>query len=264
MMVNGSGQTGLWEDMTGKLQSLQNLVALQRNITICATDTGSAMGIWTHHLEIDAWLVWNVWHMPRRDRASVVPISEDYLIYRQASVAVTQRGRQNPLAGAFTEFLASREGGKIFRSWGWIDPPPDVNPAIASRGVCVACQIRKDVWTNSVERGLDRVHRLVEEYRFLGIPEKDIHVCALFDEDTAYWMLNDDAHKSHTPDCSPNPNKDMIVRLVQAGVSVEVSEAALARHGWTAQDVLSGVTVVTNVTGRIADLGRSGYSYLPL
>jgi accessory colonization factor AcfC len=263
MLVNGSGQTGLWENMTGRLQSLQNLVALQGNIDVCAADTQSAMETWLGRPDIDAWVTWNVWHMPRRESAYIVRMSEDYQIYRQASVALTQRGRRDPLAGAFAEFLASREGGDIFQSWGWIDPPADVNPAIASRGVCVACQIRKDVWTNTVGRGLDRVHRLVEEYRSLGIPEKDIHICALFDEEAAYWMLNDDVYKLHTRGRLPNPNKELILQLVNAGVSVEVSEEALASHGWTAGDVLSGVTVVTNAPSRIADLGRKGYSYLP-
>jgi intracellular sulfur oxidation DsrE/DsrF family protein len=263
MLVNGSGQTGLWENMTGRLQSLQNLVAFQKNISVCAADTGSAMEIWAEQPEIDAWLTWNVWHMPRRDSATVVPVSEDYRIYRQASVALTQRGRETGLADEFAEFLASREGGQIFQSWGWTDPPADVNPAIASRGVCVACQIRKDVWTNTVGRGLDRVHRLVDEYRSLGIPEKDIHVCALFDEDAAYWMLKDDAYRSYTLNAAENPNKELVTQLVEAGVSVEVSREALAKRGLTAHDVLAGVTVVADAAGRIADLGSNGYSYLP-
>ena len=43
MMVNASGQTGLWENMTGRLQSLQNLVALQKNVAVCAKDEDDAM-----------------------------------------------------------------------------------------------------------------------------------------------------------------------------------------------------------------------------
>lgn len=263
MIVNGSGQTGLWEDMTGRLQSLQNLVALQKNIVFCAPDTTHALQTWRERPDIDAWLTWNVWHMPRRDDALLVPISDDYLIYRRSSISLTERGKHSPLAAAFMDFLVSDEGTAIFNSWGWTEAPPGVSPAIAERGVCVACRIRKDVWTNSVGRGLDRVRRLVQEYQSLGIPEEDIHICAVFDDEASYWMLNDDTYRRFAATNSGNPNRSVVEELVKAGVSVEITKEWMGAYGWTADDILPGVKVVTGASERIAELGVKGYSYLP-
>lgn len=263
MIVNGSGQSGLWENMTGRLQSLQNLVALQKNIAICAPDADQAMKLWRESDEIDAWVVWNVWHMPRRHSAKVIPISADYLIYREATIALTPRGTKNQTAAAFVRYLTSREGFDIFQSWGWAQAPANASPAIAERGVCVAARIKQNAWANSVGRGLERVHRLVEEYRALGIPARDIHVCALIDEDTAYWVLRDEAYESFTSTDEGNPNIDVVADLVNAGVSVEVSADTLRKHGWSKDDVLTGVNIVGKPDQRIAELGSKGYSYLP-
>jgi accessory colonization factor AcfC len=262
MLVNGSGKSGLWENLTGRLQSLENLVALQKNVAVCAPDANEAMRVWHERQDIDAWIVWNVWHMPRRENAKVIPISEDYLIYREASVALTPRGKQSRLAAEFVDYLASREGYEVFSSWGWGQPPADASPAIAERGVCVACQIRKNVWINQVGRGLDRVRRLVEEYRALGIPPKDIHICALFDEDTAYWALEDEAYRRVTSGHDGNPNRMIVDELIHAGVSVEISERIMDEHGWRAGDLLNGVNIIHETDERIAELGGRGYSYL--
>lgn len=263
MLVNGSGLSGLWENMTGRLQSLQNLVALQKNIVVCAADTEEAMRTWRERKDIDAWLTWNVWHMPRRDSAKVIPISDDYKIYRECSVSLTERSRNNPIAAEFVDFLASRECADIFGSWGWAHTPADVSPAIADKGVCVACRIRNDVWTHSVGRGLERVQRLVEEYRSLGIPYSDIHICAVFDGDAAYWMLKDQPYEAFTSKAEENPNKVLIDRLVASGISVEISAQTMAEHGWSKGDLLPGIRVVSGANARIADLGSKGYAYLP-
>ena len=263
MMVNGSGQSGLWENMTGRLQSLQNLVALQKNVALCAPSADEAMNLWRERDDIDAWVVWNVWHMPRRNSAKVIPISEDYLIYREATIALTPRGKENQVAASFVRYLNSREGFDIFQSWGWAQAPANASPAIADRGVCVAAQIKQNAWTNSVGRGLERVHRLVEEYHALGIPTRDIHVCALIDDETAYWVLQDKAYESFTSTDAGNPNADVVAELVAAGVSVEVSADTLRKHGWSKGDVLTGVNVIGKPDQRIAELGSKGYSYLP-
>ena len=264
MLVNGSGKTGLWENMTGKLQSLTNLVALQKNIVLCAAGTDEAMKAWRERNDIDAWLTWNVWHMPRRDSAMLVPISKDYLIYRECSISLTERGKQNQLAAGFVDFLASREGAGIFNSWGWMRPPADVNPAIVDKGICVACRIRQDSWTNSVGRGLDRIRRLVDEYKSLGIPRSEIHICAVVDGDASYWLLKDKSYGAFTSKEAQNPNRSIVEELLALGVSVEVSAESIKAHGWTKDDILPGVKIVSGADPRLADLAEKGYDYLPI
>ncbi len=262
MIVNGSGKSGLWENMTGRLQSIENLVALQKNIAVCAKDANEATHLWKERKDIDAWLVWNIWHMPRRDSAKVIPISQDYLIYREATVALTPKGTQNETAKAFVDYLASAEGAELFDSWGWLQPPPDAAPAIADRGVSVACQIKKNVWTHQVGRGLERVHRLVVEYRSLGVPAQDIHICALFDDETAYWALADEAYRKYVSTSDENPNRHIVDELISEGVSVEVSAQTLRENEWQEADIIPGVKIIGGADERITELGSMGYAYL--
>ena len=263
MMVNASGQTGLWENMTGKLQSLPTLVALEKNIVLCAADSEEALGAWKERSEIDAWIAWNVWHIPRRDLAEVVPMSEGYRIYRRCSIAVADRARSNPAATGFVRYLASAEGAEIFESWGWMPPPPDANPALADNGVYLACRIAQDSKVNEVGRGLKRLERLVKDYRSLGVPESEIHICAVFDDDAGYWMLGDAAYAAYTKKDNGNPNRALIEALLATGVDLELSAQVMQKNGWTTSDLLPDVKVVPEVSVRLADLGSHGYDVLP-
>lgn len=60
--------------------------------------------------------------MANRELADMVPVERDLVVYRDAGVALTSRGRERPLARQFTEFLRSPEGARIFARWGWADP----------------------------------------------------------------------------------------------------------------------------------------------
>jgi len=263
MMVNASGQTGLWENITGKLQSLPTLVALEKNIVLCAADSEEALRAWKERTDIDAWIAWNVWHIPRRDLAEVVPMSKDYRIYRRCSIAVADRARSNPAAGGFVRYLASAEGAEIFESWGWMQPPPDANPALADNGVYLACRIAQDAQVNEVGRGLKRLERLVKDYRSLGVPDSEIHICAVFDADAGYWMLGDAAYAAYTKKSSGNPNRTVIEKLLAKGVELELSAEIMKKNGWTQSDLLPDIDVVPEVGVRLAKLGSQGYDVLP-
>ena len=123
MVVTGSGQTGLWEDMAGKQGDIQTLRAFRKNVVFFAPNSETAQRTWKERGDIDAWVTWNIWYLPLHDHADLVPVSDDYLIYRQCNVALTQRGQDNPAAGRFIEFLTSPEGARIFKSWDWITAP---------------------------------------------------------------------------------------------------------------------------------------------
>ena len=263
MLVNGSEQTGLWENLTGKLQSLQNLVALEKNIAVCAASPEEAITLWKERDDLDAWVAWNVWHVPRRDVAQIVEMSDDYLIYRKCSVSLTGRSRLNPTAAGFVDYLASKEGEGIFGSWGWMQPPADANPALADNGVFLACRFAQDDWANNVGRGLKRIRRLVNDYRCLGVPPEEIHICAVFDAKAGYWMLKDEPYNGFTGRDAGNPNRSIVEELAAMGVDLELSARTMSEHGWTQDDILPGITIVPDAITRLADLGRRGYDFLP-
>lgn len=61
LVVNGSGQQGLWEDVAGRLGSLATLRDLRANIAAFAKNSAEAKAMWQADMALDAWLIWNIW-----------------------------------------------------------------------------------------------------------------------------------------------------------------------------------------------------------
>lgn len=120
LVVQGAGQTGLWEDVAGRTGSIEVVRAFRRNIAAVAPNTGAAKDRWTADTTLNAWLVWNIWQIANPELADLVPIQEPWLIYRGTGVALTHGGRTKQLARDFIEFLDSADGSRIFHKWGWI------------------------------------------------------------------------------------------------------------------------------------------------
>lgn len=120
MAVSGAGQTGLWEDVAGRLGDIDTVRAFRANLVLPeAGNSAQARSQWTDDKSIDAWLIWNIWQVSNPTLADVVPVEEPYRIYRDAGAVVTRHGKANPQAQAFVDYLASADGRAIFKKWGW-------------------------------------------------------------------------------------------------------------------------------------------------
>jgi len=119
-VVQGAGQTGLWEDMAGRKGNIQTVRAFRKNIAVFAANSAEARKAWVEKTDLDAWLIWNIWQVANKDLADLVPIKEEYQIYRDAGIALTQQGKAKEAARKFVEFVQSPEGAKIFAKWGWM------------------------------------------------------------------------------------------------------------------------------------------------
>lgn len=120
LTVAGAGQTGLWEDVAGRTGDIAIVRAFRKNMVFPeAANSGAAKEQWTQQKDIDAWLIWNIWQVANPDLAQVVEMDEPYRIYRDAGVVLTHKGKTQPQAAAFVEFLKSATGQKIFVKWGW-------------------------------------------------------------------------------------------------------------------------------------------------
>lgn len=122
LVVQGSGQTGMWEDMAGKQGDLRLVRALRRNIVLHAANSGLAKQAWIDRPDLDAWIIYNIWQVANPKLADLVSVSRDYVVYRDTGVALTTLGKQRPLGARFVGFLQSKEGAAIFKKWGWITP----------------------------------------------------------------------------------------------------------------------------------------------
>ena len=120
MIVQGAGQTGMWEDLAGRgPDALQNLRALRKNIVNYAANSAVALAAWTGANPPDAWIIYNIWQIAHPAVAMVVPIEPEFALYRDAGLALTTRTPANPHAKDFYNYVLSPEGAKIFAKWGW-------------------------------------------------------------------------------------------------------------------------------------------------
>lgn len=120
LVVQGAGQTGLWEDVAGRTGDIRVVRAFRKNIGAVAGNSAEAKALWTRDGSFDAWLIWNIWQVANRDLAEAVPVAERWRIYRDAGVALTAKGEQRRQARDFAAFLESAEGARIFARWGWM------------------------------------------------------------------------------------------------------------------------------------------------
>ena len=133
MVVDGAGQTGLWEDVAGRLGNIETVRSMRRNIAIFAPNSGAAKDAWQADRTIDAWLIWNIWQVANPELADVVPMEPQYRIYRDAGIALTRRGADKAEAARFAAFLESPAAAAIFRRWGWMTRPGDEAVVNATR-----------------------------------------------------------------------------------------------------------------------------------
>lgn len=122
LVVQGAGQTALWEDVAGRQGNMETVRAFRKNIVVHAANSAEAKKAWLEKPEIDAWLIWNIWHVADPKISDLVSMGPDYVIYRDCGIALTEKGKQGPWARRFADFLLSPEGGRIFAKWGWIVP----------------------------------------------------------------------------------------------------------------------------------------------
>jgi len=122
LVVQGAGQTGLWEDVAGRKGSIQTVRAFRKNIAVYAGNSAEARKTWVDTKDLDAWLIWNIWQAANKDLADLVPIKGEYQVYRDAGIALTQQGKTKEAARKFVDFVQSPEGAKIFAKWGWMAP----------------------------------------------------------------------------------------------------------------------------------------------
>ncbi len=119
LVVQGAGQAALWEDMAGRKGNIRTVRALRTNIAFFAANSAEARRAWIEKPDLDAWIIWNIWHVANKQLADLVPVSPDYVIYRDVGVALTHQGQAKVASRQFVKFLESAAGARIFAQWGW-------------------------------------------------------------------------------------------------------------------------------------------------
>ena len=121
MVVQGAGQTGLWEDIAGKNGNLESIRKLRANIIYYAPNSADALQRWTGEHTPDAWIIYNIWQIAHPKVAEIVPLGARHVLYRDMDLSLTQRGKESPAAAAFYRFVLGPQGKAIFTRFGWRD-----------------------------------------------------------------------------------------------------------------------------------------------
>jgi accessory colonization factor AcfC len=120
LIVNGSGQNGLWEDVAGRLGNIETVRAFRANIKTFAQTSADAKQAWINDPSLDAWLIWDIWQVANPQLADAVAVEPEYRIFRDMGAVLSTSGKQKQSAQAFFRFLQSPRGRRIFEKWGWM------------------------------------------------------------------------------------------------------------------------------------------------
>ena len=120
MVINGSGLTGIWEDILGQTRDIEKLKMARKNIVYFAKNSAEAKAKWIENKTIDVWITWNIWQIANPSLADFVELADKYTLYRDFGVARTQRGKTSTYAQKFEDFIFSEEAKPVFEKWGWL------------------------------------------------------------------------------------------------------------------------------------------------
>lgn len=129
-----------------------------------------------------------------------------------------------------------------------------------------------------VNKGLDRVARLLNLYGTVGLSARDVSITIVLHGDATRSVLTDAAYKAHSDsDASAsaaapkaaeaeasNPNLPLIRLLQKAGVEVMVCGQALNYKGYADSEVAEDIPIASAALTVIVNRQADGYSYLPI
>ena len=140
---------------------------------------------------------------------------------------------------------------------------PKIFKITQKKNIRVVYDVRDDVWEAGIGKGLYYVRGLLDSYKAQGVPDKNLKISVVLHGATVYWMLNETAYRQFKQDeFDFNPHDQVLRELLAHGVSVEVCNLTLRNRGWSADDLMPGVTLVHNAYTRIIELQQRGYSYI--
>ena len=122
LVVQGAGQVGMWEDVSGRTGNVKLVDGVRRNIGLFAPNSAEAKKLWASDLTYDVWLIWTIWQKESPASADLINTEPDSTIYRSCGIAITNRSERKVLGNEFADFLQSPAGQAIFVKWGWMAP----------------------------------------------------------------------------------------------------------------------------------------------
>jgi ubiquinone/menaquinone biosynthesis C-methylase UbiE/intracellular sulfur oxidation DsrE/DsrF family protein len=179
-------------------------------------------------------------------------LKENYLIVFEKSA---------PPSTTLESDAAQLEFPVIPKQGGVVSRPKAVEPPRA--GVKVIVDVTADSKPAEVNKGLDRVARLLNLYGVAKLQASDIKITVILHGEATKSVLKDAAYKARFQ-LDQNPNLPLIQELRKVGVEVLVCGQALNYKGFPDSEVAEGVSVAASALTVIINRQTDGYSYLPV
>ncbi len=130
-------------------------------------------------------------------------------------------------------------------------------------GAKVVFDATADAKPADVNKGLDRVARLLNLYGVAGLKAQDVKITIVLHGEATKSVLNDTAYKARFQ-VDENPNLPLIRELQKAGVEVLVCGQALNYKGFPDGEVTDGVPIAAAALTVVVNKQTDGYSYIPV
>lgn len=114
--VSNTSGTGTWEDVAGRLGSLEDIAAFRKNIIAYALGSGASFQQFQDQ-DADAWITWPNWPLTHPDVLELVEIDDDRQIWRDVNVVISPEA--DPAAQDFLDFLVTEEAQELMATEGW-------------------------------------------------------------------------------------------------------------------------------------------------
>ncbi len=114
-----------------------------------------------------------------------------------------------------------------------------------------------------VNKGLDRVARLLNLYGVSGRKPQDVKITIVLHGEATKSVLNDSAYQARFQ-TEQNPNLPLIRALQQVGVEVLVCGQALNYKGFPDAEVAAGIPIAAAALTVVINRQMDGYAYFPI
>ena len=128
-------------------------------------------------------------------------------------------------------------------------------------GAKVVFDVTADAKLGEVNKGLDRVARLLNLYGVAGLKADDVTIAIVLHGEATKSILTDVAYKVHFG-IEQNPNLPLIRELRVAGVEIFVCGQALNYKGFPDAEVADGITIAAAALTVVINKQMDGYSYI--
>ena len=114
-----------------------------------------------------------------------------------------------------------------------------------------------------ISKGLYYARGLIEAFGKQGVTPAQLDIHLVMHGEAAKYLLIDDTYRDVVDDpFAVNLNAKITQDFLNLGVHVEICHSVMKSMGWTADDVLPGVTIVHDGYTRIVKLENDGYAYI--